>query len=144
MILDVVRFPDLEPEVVRDLKQILPSYGSSLPVWVATQRHPDGWKGIEVIVRTDGGTIVNRVTKEQDVAITIFVNHNNFNVRYSEANNLASFLEAMLPQLGKLNNNINSVLDVNVVPIDAPAETTQVRYFTFVAMVKGRTSQISY
>lgn len=138
--MDVVFFPDAEAEAVKGLKRIV-DLTEGLSLRVATQRHPDGWVGTEAIVRADSYTIVSRVAKQLDLAVTIYTKRASSTERYSEANQSARLLEALIFALPKY-SSFSGVMDVAVSPIEDPTSEFEIRYLTLTVVLKGSTVKV--
>lgn len=135
-----VFFLDSEAIMVQTLKALLSDVDYGLPLRIATQRHPNGWNGIEIIVRADASTIFQRVTKEQDYALTIYVKDPQFNLRYMAAQAVAQYLEGILPLTSQGSNLFALTDNISVSTIASDDQTygeTEIRYIIFTTHIKG-------
>lgn len=130
-----VIFEDAEKIILPSIRAILSKHGYHA-ARVATQRAPDGFNGSEVILRADGGDIIQRIVKEQDIAITIYCNHPMSSERYAEANDLLRILEGEVQSIPSINSGVKSVYRVSSTPIatDSPVEC---RYILFTILQQG-------
>lgn len=134
-----VIFPDGEIMLVQSIKNVLAEYGET-GIKVSTRKNtPQQGKILkQITVRSDGGSISNRVMKEEDFGINIFVNNPDRVAGYAEASRLALLLEALLPILPqKFGSDLKQLSIENNIPIEVDAEEQQ-RYLTVTATVKGK------
>jgi hypothetical protein len=94
-------FPDGEKLMVASIRKVLELAGET-NIRVATrkataQEEVENPQPRQIIVRSDGGVIFERVGKEEDFGLNVFVRNDDRNAGYAEANRLAGLLEALIP-----------------------------------------------
>lgn len=132
-------FPDGELALRDSLLAALVAAGET-DIRVATQKTtPQQGKALkQVIIRSDGGTVYERILKEEDFGINIYVNMSNKSDAYAEANRLGSVLEAVLPVLPQIKYSGIKEIQINASssPIVVDGEEQQ-RYTTITATILG-------
>lgn len=138
-------FPDGEVVLTNAIREVLKRAGET-GIRVATrkasaQEEEDGLNpsGVQIIVRSDGGVIFERVGKEEDFGVNIFVKNENRNAGYAEANRLASLLEALIPLTpGTMSHQLRAAEVTGITPIETDTEEQQ-RYARVTAILLAST-----
>ena len=96
----------------------------------------------QVIVRSDGSTITNRVAKQEEFGINVYIKNDDRNAGYAEANRLTLLLEALLPATPEsVSMEVKNIDITNIIAIEVDGEEQQ-RYITITATLKGKTKTI--
>lgn len=101
MTLQVI-FPSLEQELIRVLDVLLPKIDSDVTADVFTSVLKQEYDK-QVIVRSDGGVIRNRVMKEESFGINIWAKD------FETASSLAQYVEALLPLAHTVSGSIKKI-----------------------------------
>lgn len=134
-------FPDGEKIMVASIREAMRKAGET-GIRVATrkatpQEENNANYTSQITVRSDGGLIFERVGKDEDFGINIFVKNSNRNAAYAEANRLASILEAVIPFTpGIVSHQLKHVEILGVTPIETDAEEQQ-RYMRITATLQA-------
>jgi hypothetical protein len=138
-----VIFPDTEPIMVAAIREVLLQAGET-GIRVATRKATAQEEELfparkQIIVRSDGGVIFQRVAKEEDFGINIFVKDEDRNAGYAEANRLASLLEALIPLTPGVATRQLVTAELNsIISIETDSEEQQ-RYARVTVILHGST-----
>lgn len=101
--IQTVAFPNGEVLVVAGLKQLLSELGVEAKVSTVKTSPQGEQPRRSITVRSDGGTPLQRVTKEEDFGINVYAED------YASASTLASTVEALIQALPKVSTQIKNV-----------------------------------
>jgi hypothetical protein len=136
-------FPDGEKILVTSIREALLDAGET-GIRVATRKatpeeEAENPVPRQVTVRSDGGIIVERLSKEEDFGLNIFVKNEDRNEAYAEANRLASLIEALIPVIpGLASSQLRSASVNSIIPIEIDTEEQQ-RYARISVILQGST-----
>lgn len=136
-----IQFPDPEKLIIRAVNAVLAKAGETgirVAVRKATPQEIQPAK--QITVRSDGGTISERILKEESVGINLFVRNADRVAGYAEANRLAYLLEAILPVAAADIPQLRHISVTGITAITTDTEEQQ-RYIRITAITSGSTIQ---